>query len=182
MEWGRACPGDPGKEEAAAMIKVKTFTSQLKIFYTMKELDALDRAVNDFIAAGRIRNVVSVSDTVTTGEKGEAIGLIRVVAYEDPAAGDRDKYVEKLEGRLKEWGAEIEKVRAKADRLGAAAGARYRDQVEELKARQDAARQKLQELARSGGEAWDDLKSGAEAALEELKKGVEGAMAKLKKR
>lgn len=164
------------------MIKVKTFTSQLKFFHAMQELEALDRAVNEFVAAGRIRNVVSVSDAVTTGEKGEAIGLIRVVAYEDPAAGDREKHLEKLEGRLKEWGGEIEKLRAKADRLGAQAGARYRSQVEELKVRQDAARQKLQELGRSGGEAWDDLKSGAESALEELKKGVEGAVAKLKKR
>lgn len=164
------------------MIKVKTFTSQLKIFYTMKELDELDRAVNEFIASGRIRKVVSVSDTVTTGEKGEAIGLIRVLAYEDPAAGAREKHIEKLEARLKEWGDEVEKVRAKADKLGAEAGARYRVQIDDLKVRQDAARKKLQELARSGGEAWDDLKSGAEAALDELKKGVEGAMSRMKKR
>ena len=164
------------------MIKVKTFTSQLKFFHAMQELDALDRAVNEFIAAGRIRKVVSVSDAVTTGEKGEAIGLVRVVAYEDPAAAEREKHLEKLEGRLKEWGGEIEKVRAKAEGLGAAAGARYRAQVEELKSRQDAARQKLGELSRSGADAWDDLRSGAEAALDELKKGVEGAVAKLKKR
>lgn len=164
------------------MIRVKTFTSQLKIFYTMKELHEMDQAVNDFIAAGRIRKVVSVSDTVTTGEKGEAIGLIRVLAYEDPAAGEREKHLEKLEARLKDWGEEIEKLRARADKLGAEAGARYRSQIEDLRVRQDAARGKLQELARSGGEAWDDLKSGAETALEELKKGVDGAMAKLKKR
>ncbi len=164
------------------MIKVKTFTSQLKIFYTMKELDELDRAVNDFFATAGIRKVVSVSDTVTTGEKGEAIGLIRVVAYEDPAAGARDKHLEKLEARLKDWGDEIDKLRARADRLGAEAGARYRAQIEELKGRQETARKKLQELAGSGGEAWDDLKSRADAALEELKKGVEGAVAKMKKR
>jgi len=164
------------------MIKVKTFTSQLKIFYTMKELDELDRAVNEFIASGGIRKVVSVSDAVTTGEKGEAIGLVRVLAYEDPAAGERERHLEKLEARLKDWGEEIEKMRAKVDKLGSAAGARYRSQIEDLKVRQEAARKKLQELGRSGGEAWDDLKSGAETALEELKKGVEGAMAKLKKR
>ncbi len=164
------------------MIKVKTFTSQLKIFYTMKELDALDRAVNDFIAAEGIRKVVSVGDAVTTGEKGEAIGLIRVLAYEDPAAAERERHLEKLEARLRDWSEEIEKARAKADKLGAAAGARYRSQVEDLKARQEEARKKLRELARSGGEAWDDLKSGADAALEELKKGVEGAVARLKKR
>jgi len=164
------------------MIKVKTFTSQLKIFHTMQELDELDRTVNDFIATEGIRKVVSVGDAVTTGEKGEAIGLLRVLAYEDPAAGAREKYVEKLEARLNEWGDEIEKIRAKADKLGASAGVRYRGQIEDLKARQEAARKKLRELGTSGGEAWDDLKSGAEAALEELKKGIEGAVGKMKKR
>ncbi len=164
------------------MIKVKTFTSQLKFFHTMKELDDLDRAVNDFIAAGGIREVISVSDTVTTGEKGEAIGLIRVVAYDDPAAEARRKHQEKLEKRLRDWGEEIEKLRAKADKLGEEAGARYRGQLEELKGRQDAARKTVQELGRSGGEAWDELKAGAESALDELKKGVEGAVAKLRKR
>lgn len=164
------------------MIKVKTFTSQLKILHAMQELETLDRVVNEFIAAGRIRKVVSVSDAVTTGEKGEAIGLVRVLAYEDTAAEAREKHLAKLEARLEEWGGEIEKARAKADRLGAEAGARLRGQLDDLKGRQEAARKKLQELARSGGEAWDDLRSGAESALDELKKGVEGAMSRIRKR
>lgn len=66
------------------MIKVKTFTSQLKIFHTMHELDELDRSVNDFLSSRGITKVVSVSDASTTGADGEAIGLIRVVAYEEP--------------------------------------------------------------------------------------------------
>jgi hypothetical protein len=68
------------------MIKVKTFSSPLQIFHTKKELDALDAEVNRFLSAGRVRKVVSVSDAVTTGAKGEAIGVIRVVTYEAPAA------------------------------------------------------------------------------------------------
>ncbi|MBI5420648.1 MAG: hypothetical protein HZA60_11210 [Deltaproteobacteria bacterium] len=65
------------------MIRVRTFTSQLKIFHTMHELEELDRTVNDFLASRGIKKVICVSDTSTTGEKGEAIGLIRVVAYEE---------------------------------------------------------------------------------------------------
>ena len=68
------------------MIRVKTFSSQLQIFHTKKELDALDEAVNAFLSAEKVRKVVSVSDAVTTGARGEAIGVIRVVAYETPAA------------------------------------------------------------------------------------------------
>lgn len=65
------------------MVRVKTFTSQLRIFHTMNELAQLDRAVNDFLSSGEAKKVVSVSDTSTTGTKGELIGIIRVVAYEE---------------------------------------------------------------------------------------------------
>lgn len=66
------------------MVKVKTFTSQLKIFHVKREIDALDGEVNDFIEKKGIKKVISISDTSTTGESGEVIGLIRVLAYEAP--------------------------------------------------------------------------------------------------
>ena len=163
------------------MIKVKTFTTQIKIFHTRHELDDLDKEVGDFLASRGIRKVISVSDSSTTGSSGETIGLIRVVAYEEPAAGSRERYLEQIESRIDEWGEEIEKIRKKADKLGAEAREKYKGQIEELRARQETARKKLEELKRTGGEAWEDLRSGAEAALDELKKGVEGAVARLKK-
>lgn len=66
------------------MIRVKTFTSQLRVFHTMNELAQLDEAVNDFLSSQGVRKVISVSDTSTTGTEGELIGIIRVVAYEEP--------------------------------------------------------------------------------------------------
>jgi hypothetical protein len=66
------------------MVRVKTFTSQLKIFHVKRELDGLDREVNEFLEKNGITKVISVSDTSTTGESGEVIGLIRVLAYEAP--------------------------------------------------------------------------------------------------
>ncbi len=63
------------------MVKVKTFTTPLKIFHTHQELDELDAQVNGFLEEGGIGQVVSVSDTSTTGENGETVGLIRVVTY-----------------------------------------------------------------------------------------------------
>lgn len=66
------------------MIRIKSFTAQLKIFHARHELDELDKEVNDFIASQGIRKVISVSDASTTGEKGETIGLIRALAYEEP--------------------------------------------------------------------------------------------------
>ena len=49
------------------MAKVKTFSSQLKIFHVHEELEALDKAVND---------------SSTVNADGGTMGLIRVVAYE----------------------------------------------------------------------------------------------------
>ena len=163
------------------MIKVKSFTTQLKIFHARHELDELDKEVSDFIATRGIRRVISVSDSSTTGNSGESIGLIRVLAYEEPAAGSREHYQEQIESKLNEWSEEIEQLRKKADKLGGDAREKYKEQIEELRARQETARKKLEDLKRTGGEAWEDFRSGAEAALDELKKGVEGAIAKLKK-
>ena len=163
------------------MIKVKSFTTQLKIFHARHELDELDKEVSDFIATRGIRKVISVGDSSTTGSSGESIGLIRVLTYEEPAAGSREHYQEQIESTLDGWGEEIEKIRKKADKLGAEARGKYQEQIEDLHARQETARRKLEDLKRTGGEAWEDLRSGAESALDELKKGVQGAVAKLKK-
>ncbi|MDO8690919.1 MAG: hypothetical protein Q7R39_13065 [Dehalococcoidia bacterium] len=65
------------------MIKVKTFTTELKIFHTAHEIQALDQAVNEFIASGKVGRVVSVSDTATSDSTGATIGLVRVLAYEE---------------------------------------------------------------------------------------------------
>ena len=63
-------------------LKVKTFTTELKIFQTMKELDTLDDQVNRFITKNKVKKVISVSDTSTSDDTGATIGLIRVLTYE----------------------------------------------------------------------------------------------------
>ena len=63
------------------MIKVKTFTTPLKIYHAHEELDVLDEQVNAFLSENEIKKVVSVSDSSITDDTGAAIGLIRVLAY-----------------------------------------------------------------------------------------------------
>ncbi|MFA5516169.1 MAG: hypothetical protein WDA20_07760 [Desulfuromonadales bacterium] len=48
------------------MVKVKTFGEPLEPFKTQRELNDLDRRVNDFIEHNRIGKVLSVSDSTTT--------------------------------------------------------------------------------------------------------------------
>jgi len=64
------------------MVKVKTFTSPLKIFQVHNELVALDKEVNDFLQKNNIKKVVSVSDS-TTNNDGGTMGIIRVLTYEE---------------------------------------------------------------------------------------------------
>ncbi len=65
------------------MIKIKTFTSPLKVFHVKEELENLDKIINQFIAENPVGKVISVSDTCTTDDNGASIGIIRVLAYED---------------------------------------------------------------------------------------------------
>ena len=63
------------------MMKVKTFTSPLKVFHVKEELEQLDQIVNQFIEKNNISTIVSISDTTTTDDTGASIGVIRVLAY-----------------------------------------------------------------------------------------------------
>jgi hypothetical protein len=62
------------------MIRVKTFTNELKALHAMHELHDLDDQVNRFIEENKVEKVISVSDSCTSGE-GNTIGIIRVLAY-----------------------------------------------------------------------------------------------------
>ena len=63
------------------MIKVKTFTTPIQMFATVRELQDLDERVTAFLNDEHVETVFSVSDATTVGDKGETIGLIRTVAY-----------------------------------------------------------------------------------------------------
>lgn len=65
------------------MVKVKTFGMELRPMKAMGELSALDDAVNRFISEHGVKKVISVSDMPTTDDKGETIGIVRVVCYEE---------------------------------------------------------------------------------------------------
>lgn len=63
--------------------KVKSFGIEIRPMKTMRELQEFDAMVNQFVAENGVKRVISVSDSATTDDKGETIGLVRVVAYED---------------------------------------------------------------------------------------------------
>jgi len=56
--------------------KVKTFGMEIRPLKTMQELSALDAMVNEFVAGTGVKRIISVSDSPTTDDKGETIGLV----------------------------------------------------------------------------------------------------------
>lgn len=88
---------------------------------------------------------------------------------------DKSAYQQKLEARLDQWRADIDKLEAKAAEAGADARLKYQNEVKALRAKQDEARKKLEELGEAQGAAWKDLKSGVETAWDNLGKAVRNA-------
>ena len=88
---------------------------------------------------------------------------------------DKTAYRQKLEARLEQWRAEIDKLQAKAEEASVDARKDYEKQVEELREQQHETRGRLEELKGASGEAWEDLKEGFEKALDNLGDAVKSA-------
>jgi hypothetical protein len=76
--------------------------------------------------------------------------------------------VGKMEKQLKEWGARLDELTAKADEAGTRAKGDYRKRVDDLRAKYQVAQSKLDELRTAGSEKWETLKTGVESAWSDL--------------
>lgn len=92
----------------------------------------------------------------------------------------KQAYEQKLQAQLDEWGAEIEKLKAKADNAEADVQLEYYKQIEELRTMQESATKKLAELKNAGDDAWEDLKAGIESAWDSLSSALKSAASRFK--
>jgi uncharacterized coiled-coil DUF342 family protein len=92
----------------------------------------------------------------------------------------RDEYVRRMQAKLEEWNADIDALTAKGSEVSAELRSEYRQQIEALKVKQAAARQKLEELQNSGGNAWEDLKAGVDLAWDAINEAVDSARSRFK--
>lgn len=88
---------------------------------------------------------------------------------------DKSAYRQKLEARLDQWRADIDKLQSKAREASADARLEYDKQIDTLRKQQDQAREKLGNLDEAGDDAWKDLKSGFEKAWDDLGTAVKNA-------
>ena len=77
-------------------------------------------------------------------------------------------YEQKQQARLDEWAAEIDKLKAKAERADAEARIKLIDNIQEAEAMQNKVENQLEKLRSSTDDAWTDIKRGLDEAAESL--------------
>ena len=91
-----------------------------------------------------------------------------------------DAYKQKMAAQLKEWGAQIDLLEAKAANAGADIKVKQAQHLQELRAKQRAASEKMKELGKASGAAWEQVKTTADKIWDDLKAGVADAQSKFK--
>jgi nucleotide-binding universal stress UspA family protein len=143
----------------------------------------LDRLIFGSVAEKVVRLAKCPVLTVTSRpEKGESSMSTTDVKSPEEKSEKKKAYQGKIEAQLKEWGAKIEEVKAKAEKSKAELKMKYEKQVEDLRAKQDVVQKKLQELRESGEDAWEGLKTGTEKSLDELKGSLDRALLTFKEK
>ena len=119
---------------------------------------------------------VTVSKEDVKKEVKEAYDTTKAYSQEQMQA-----FREQTETRLAEYEQEIDQLQAKAEKLGGDAKAKAEQQLTALRQKRDAVSEKLKELGSAGGNAWEQIKSGIEAAMEDLGKAYKKAAAEFSK-
>ena len=91
------------------------------------------------------------------------------------AAQAKEEFEMRLKASLAEMEKEIERLHEKGHALKDAAKARWKEKMADLEAKQKAARDKLDEVRKSTGEAWGHMEKGAQAAWDDVQKAFQDA-------
>ena len=92
----------------------------------------------------------------------------------------KNQYIENLAAELKEWGAQVDILAAKAENAAAHVKLRYVEEVDALRAKQHEAAKKIKELEEASDDAWDTVKDTADRVWDDLKNGLTNASSKFK--
>ena len=88
---------------------------------------------------------------------------------------------EQTETRLAEYKKEIDQLQANAEKLGGDAKAKAEEGLTALRQKRDEVSEKLKDLSSSSGDAWEQLKSGIDAAMDDLGNAYKKAVAEFSK-
>ena len=90
----------------------------------------------------------------------------------------KNEYIEILAAELRELSAEIDVLTEKADKAANLVKQNCAADLEVLRAKQQAASEKMKELDEHRGEAWDEMKSTADKVWDELRTGLSAVKGK----
>ena len=93
---------------------------------------------------------------------------------------NKEAYIQKLQAKIDEWNADINRLKAKADQVEADSKIEYQKQIQALKSKRDEIEKKVSEISRSGENAWEDLKAGADLAREAMSEAIKSATSRLR--
>jgi uncharacterized coiled-coil DUF342 family protein len=85
----------------------------------------------------------------------------------------RDAYVAKLEAQLKDFGAQLSQLKAKAEKSVAQGRIDYSEKLKSSQSQYDQVNQKLNELKQAGDSHWEALKAGLEGTWNEFKTSID---------
>ncbi len=91
----------------------------------------------------------------------------------------KDAYEARIQAKLDELKADIEKMRAQAEGLEAEARIKHHEDIEELESRRHALERKLREARDAGTDAWETMRTGVDNAWAELKRSWDEAAKRL---
>lgn len=94
---------------------------------------------------------------------------------------DKELYMRKLQARIDEWKADVDKFKAKASGASADVQLDMNQQVRVLERRIEDGKARLSELAEAGEDAWESIKDGIESAWDSLKSAATDATARFQR-
>ena len=98
----------------------------------------------------------------------------------ESAAKARQKFQRQLSTQLKDWDAKVDDWMAMAGKAKAKTRTEMQKQLDTFAAQRTAAEQKLAELRAQSGDAWEDMKDGAEKTWQEMRTTVDRIAARFK--
>lgn len=93
---------------------------------------------------------------------------------------DKELYQQKMQAKLDEWRADIDKLKAKASGASADAQLEFKKHIKTLEGKFEEGKEKLSKFADASEEAWETMKEGIESAWDSLKSAVSDVADKFK--
>lgn len=87
----------------------------------------------------------------------------------------RDEYLEKLKSKLDEWNQDLDHLEARASQVREDLKEKYHAEIALVREQRDAIKARSSELLHSSGEAWQELRSGIDAAWKDLGEAIKRA-------